>query len=64
MPVEQKSRHTENWPEESREAAQLVIDQYGDPDEITDERSAADPDIRLLSDEDLEKARREGEERG
>lgn len=27
---------TEGWPSESREAAQLVIDQYGDPDEITD----------------------------
>jgi hypothetical protein len=26
----------EGWPEESREAAQLVIDKYGDPDEATD----------------------------
>lgn len=25
-----------SWPEESREAAQLVIDQYGEPDEATD----------------------------
>jgi hypothetical protein len=25
-----------NWPEESKEAAALVIDQYGEPDEITD----------------------------
>jgi hypothetical protein len=25
----------EGWPEESREAAQLVIDKYGDPDEAT-----------------------------
>jgi hypothetical protein len=24
------------WPEESREAAQLVIDEYGEPDEVTD----------------------------
>src|SRR5918993_1311595 len=24
------------WPEEAREAAQLVIDQYGEPDEITE----------------------------
>ena len=24
------------WPEESREAAQLVVDAYGEPDEITD----------------------------
>ncbi|RWJ04932.1 MAG: hypothetical protein EOR25_30070 [Mesorhizobium sp.] len=36
MPSKQKSRHVEDWPEESREAAQLVIDQYGEPDEITD----------------------------
>jgi hypothetical protein len=26
----------EGWPEESREAAQLVIDKYGDPDEATE----------------------------
>jgi hypothetical protein len=26
----------EKWPEESMEAAQLVIDKYGDPDEFTD----------------------------
>ena len=26
----------EKWPEESREAAQLVIDKYGDPDEATE----------------------------
>ncbi len=32
----QKSQYTESWPEESREAAQLVIDKYGEPDEITD----------------------------
>lgn len=25
-----------NWPEKSREAAQLVIDKYGEPDEATD----------------------------
>lgn len=25
----------EDWPKESREAAQLVIDRYGDPDEVT-----------------------------
>ncbi|WIY53372.1 hypothetical protein O9Z70_02210 [Devosia sp. YIM 151766] len=36
MASEQKSRHTEGWPEEAREAAQLVIDKYGEPDEITD----------------------------
>lgn len=27
---------TTGWPEEAREAAQLVIDQYGQPDEATD----------------------------
>lgn len=32
----QRSQHTEGWPEESREAAQLVIDTYGEPDEITE----------------------------
>lgn len=26
----------DHWPEESREAAQLVIDKYGDPDETSD----------------------------
>lgn len=26
----------ERWPEESREAAQLVIDQYGEPQEVTE----------------------------
>src|SRR5690606_26422802 len=25
-----------NWPEDAREAAQLVVDQYGEPDEVTD----------------------------
>jgi len=25
-----------HWPEESREAAQLVLDKYGEPDEVTD----------------------------
>ena len=28
----------ENWPEESREAAQLVIEKYGEPDETTENR--------------------------
>lgn len=27
--------HTDGWPDESREAAQPVIDKYGDPDEVT-----------------------------
>ena len=30
------TRIIQNWPEESREAAQLVIDQYGEPDEAAD----------------------------
>ena len=36
MPEKQTSPHVAGWPEESREAAQLVIDQYGEPDEITE----------------------------
>jgi hypothetical protein len=28
----------ESWPDESREAAQLVIDRYGEPQEVTDAR--------------------------
>lgn len=32
----QGSRHIEAWPSESREAAKLVIDQYGEPDEATE----------------------------
>jgi hypothetical protein len=32
----QGSQHIRQWPSESREAAQLVIDQYGEPDEATD----------------------------
>jgi hypothetical protein len=31
----QGSQTIRSWPEESREAAQLVIDQYGEPDEAT-----------------------------
>lgn len=26
------------WPEESKEAAQLVLDKYGEPDEFTESR--------------------------
>lgn len=32
----QSSRTIEVWPEESREAARLVIDQYGEADEVTE----------------------------
>ena len=32
----QAARHIRDWPEESREAARLVIDQYGEPGEMTD----------------------------
>src|SRR5690606_23374550 len=28
------SKQIESWPEESREAAQLVIDRHGEPDEV------------------------------
>jgi hypothetical protein len=35
MTAEQGSKRIEDWPEESREAARLVIDQYGEPDEVT-----------------------------
>lgn len=35
MATTQQSPLTEGWPEEAREAAQLVIDQYGEPDEST-----------------------------
>lgn len=34
--AERGTRHIEHWPEESREAAQLVIDKYGEPDEATE----------------------------
>jgi hypothetical protein len=32
----QATQHIGSWPEESREAAQLVIDAHGEPDEVTD----------------------------
>jgi hypothetical protein len=76
------------WPDESREAAQLVLDAHGEPDEaspselrwhrawpwkrIVAQRVAwehrfpvqpgtqPDPDERVLSDDDLERAREEG----
>lgn len=33
MAAGQAARHIADWPEESREAAQLVLDAYGEPDE-------------------------------
>ena len=36
MAAIQGSQQVQQWPEESREAAQLVIDQYGEPDEVTE----------------------------
>lgn len=36
MAVAQRSELIKDWPEESREAAQLVIDAHGEPDETTD----------------------------
>jgi hypothetical protein len=35
MAIEQRSRTIRDWPEESHEAAQLVIDARGEPDEAT-----------------------------
>lgn len=35
MDAKRKSKAIEAWPEESREAARLVIEQYGEPDEAT-----------------------------
>ncbi|HYG86815.1 MAG TPA: hypothetical protein VD978_11210 [Azospirillum sp.] len=35
MAAKTGSQCIEDWPEESREAARLVIDQYGEPDEVT-----------------------------
>lgn len=32
------SQYIEHWPEASREAAQIVLDTYGDPDEATENR--------------------------
>ena len=34
----QRSRTIEGWPQESRQAAQLVIDKYGEADEVTESR--------------------------
>ena len=36
MATQQGSGRIADWPEESREAAQLVIDKYGEPDEAAD----------------------------
>ena len=36
MAAIQGSQQIREWPEESREVAQLVIDQYGEPDEVTE----------------------------
>lgn len=36
MATQSASELLRTWPEESREAAQLVIDKYGEPDEATD----------------------------
>jgi hypothetical protein len=36
MAATDSSRYIERWPEESREAAKLVIDKYGEPDELTE----------------------------
>lgn len=36
MAVAHRSQLIESWPQESREAAQLVIDAHGEPDEVTE----------------------------
>ncbi len=36
MDQQQSSKTIEGWPEESREAARLVIEQYGEADKVTD----------------------------
>lgn len=36
MSTQQPSPAIADWPEDAREAAQLVVDQYGEPDEISD----------------------------
>lgn len=36
MAIAQRSQIIENWPDESREAAQLVIDAHGEPHEATE----------------------------
>ncbi len=36
MAAKNGSRIVQGWPEESKEAAQLVLDQYGEPDEATE----------------------------
>lgn len=38
MPAEPHSPAIADWPENAREAAQLVVDQYGEPDEVTASR--------------------------
>lgn len=57
------------WPEQSREAAEAVVKQYGEPDEATDstltwnnapDASTADPDERILSEAQLAEAKAEG----
>lgn len=36
MRVRIGSEIIKNWPEDAREPAQLVIDKYGEPDEVTE----------------------------
>jgi hypothetical protein len=38
MAIAERSQLIQTWPEESAEAAQLVIDAHGEPDEATDSR--------------------------
>ena len=36
MAIEQASKQLEKWPDAAREAAQLVIDRHGEPDEVSE----------------------------
>jgi hypothetical protein len=40
-----------NWPDESRQAAQLVIDEHGEPDEATDTQRSRSAGRRRRSSE-------------
>ena len=41
--MSEAARYIQGWPEQSREAAQLVLDQYGDPNEKTDSQLVYHP---------------------
>jgi hypothetical protein len=60
------SEITKRWPEESQEAAQLVIDTYGEPQEATESLLTwhqTGPWNRVLSDQEREQAQEEGKQK-